>query len=203
MSKERHVPTNILLFQCSIRHITCRPTHALLLAASYICHISIVVQHSLFLHSWWHLAQQHTENAFLCFHCNNGYITHTLPVFVSHLKVASSLSQTLYCNLQTSNSVHRFYGMVLYTVFQTKVLSHRVSCCESYSQTSVLTHFVIFLLHARSHTNRKNGFKLQKFIHSSSLYVMVQWWHTTHAKISAQLHHTEKVSHENKQIVSW
>lgn len=81
---------------------------------------------------------------------------------------------TLYCNLQTLTSVHCFYGMVLYTVFRAQVLSHCVSCCESYFQISVLTHPVIFLLHSPNHINLKNGFKLQKFIHSSSLYVMVQ-----------------------------
>jgi hypothetical protein len=34
--------------------------------------------------------------------------------------------------------------------------------------------FVIFLLHSPRYTNLKNGFKLQNYKNSSSLYVMVQ-----------------------------
>jgi len=37
-------------------------------------HKSIVVQHSIFLYIWqWYVTQQHTQNALLLYHCDNGY----------------------------------------------------------------------------------------------------------------------------------
>jgi hypothetical protein len=51
-----------------------RSAYVLLLPVALICHKSIVVQHSVLLYSLqWHVAQQHTHNALLCFHCNTGY----------------------------------------------------------------------------------------------------------------------------------
>jgi len=84
MSKEGHETMNILLFQCNIRHFIRRPMYILLLLAIQIWHKSTVVAHSTFLCSWqWHVAQQYTHNALLCFHCNNAYAD-ALQCYVIH-----------------------------------------------------------------------------------------------------------------------
>lgn len=172
--------------------------HVLVLAAPNICHKSTVVQCSLFLSSWqWHLSQQHTQNAFLRFHCNNGYITHILPVFVSYLKFMFILSWTLFIVIYQLQLVYtafikwfciRFFG---HRFFHIVILGVKAILRLVFS-------FVIFLLHSPRYTNPKNGLKLQTFIHIICGGPMMAYntcW------ISAQVHHTEKLFTDNKQNI--
>ena len=87
-SEQGREQTYDLWFQC---HFTWTPSYVSFLLATLICQKSIVVQQSTFLYSWqWHVAQ-HTQNALLCFHCNNGYskapqcyVIRTLPVLLNN-----------------------------------------------------------------------------------------------------------------------
>jgi len=71
----------------------CEDTYVLLLLATLICHKSTVVHTQYFYTAGsGPVAQQHTQNALLCFHSNNGYankpqcnVTWTLPILV-HLR---------------------------------------------------------------------------------------------------------------------
>jgi hypothetical protein len=82
--KKGHEQTKFLLFQCSIGHLTWRPTYVLLLLEISICHESIFEQHLTFLHGWQcHRAQQQALNALLLFLCNDGY-TKAPQCYVKH-----------------------------------------------------------------------------------------------------------------------
>jgi len=80
-------------FVCSVQHrALCMNTGVrFIVAGDVTCRKGIVVQQSVFLYSWqWHVAQRHTRNALLSFHCNNGYanalqnyLIHTKPIFFS------------------------------------------------------------------------------------------------------------------------
>ena len=79
-----------LSFQCSLGHFTWSHTYVSLLLPTFS--IKALLCNTVFLYSWQRrVAQRHTQNALLCFHCNSGYantsqcyVTRTLSCFIVH-----------------------------------------------------------------------------------------------------------------------
>jgi hypothetical protein len=103
MSKEGHWQMNILMLQCSIRHCTWRPTY-LFCSCQPKCAIRALLCNIQFCYSWqWHVAQQYTQNALLCFHCNihfvnapQFFVIHTLPIIFQTWLQRSATSSSLW-----------------------------------------------------------------------------------------------------------
>jgi hypothetical protein len=116
---------NILFSHCNNGNFRWRPVYVLLLPAMYICHIGIVVPHSVFLYSWQcHVAEQHTHNTLLYFHCYNAYVN------ASHCYIICTLPVLFCMNITVTQLIRMLDNAISYDLCLVHKLGPHDSRCK-------------------------------------------------------------------------